>query len=60
MSMNESNESSNKKPTKSQIIFPRFSAEEVRKIDRMIESGYGKNRSDFVRMATICYLRDME
>jgi Arc/MetJ-type ribon-helix-helix transcriptional regulator len=57
--MNDNNESS-KKTSKSQMVFPRFSAEEIKKIDRMIERGYGKNRSDFVRMATICYLRDLE
>jgi len=41
----------------STVVNPRFSAEELREIDRMVTKGVGKSRSDFVRMATVYQMK---
>jgi Arc/MetJ-type ribon-helix-helix transcriptional regulator len=41
-------------------VAPRFSAEEMSRIDSLIESGAAKSRADLVRYATKVYIDEME
>lgn len=38
------------------VVTPRFSEDELRKIDSLIGQGIGRCRSDFVRTATVYYI----